>query len=73
MELRDYLRVAGERWTTIVIVTLLACGAAAALTLRVTPQTSRRPWLFTSTPQSGNDEAYTGVLFAQARIGSTQT
>ena len=70
MELRDYLRIARRRWMTIVIVTLLALGATAAFTLRVTPQYASTARLFISTPESNTDQAYSGGLFSQARVTS---
>lgn len=70
MGLRDYVRIARQRWMTIVIVTLLAIGAAAAITLRTTPQYAASATLFISTPQSGSDQAYSGGLFSQARVAS---
>lgn len=70
MELKDYLRIARQRWMTIVIVTLLAIAAATVLTLRATPQYASSARLFISTPQSGGDQAYTGGLFSQARVAS---
>lgn len=70
MELTDYLRIARQRWMTIVVVVLLAIGASTFLTLRATPLYSSSARLFVSTPQSGSDQAYTGGLFSQARVKS---
>lgn len=70
MDLRDYLRIARRRWMTIVIVTLLALGAAALLILRTTPQYASTARLFISTPESNTDQAYSGGLFSQARVTS---
>ena len=70
MELRDYLRIARRRWMTIVVVTLLAIGATALFTLRVTPQYASSARLFISTPESNTDQAYSGGLLSQARVTS---
>jgi capsular exopolysaccharide synthesis family protein len=70
MELRDYLRIARRRWMAIVVVTLLAVGAAAAFTLQATPQYASSARLFISTPESAGDQAYTGGLFSQGRVTS---
>ena len=70
MELTDYLRVARQRWMTIVVVTLLILGAAALLTLKATPQYASSARLFISTPESSTDQAYSGGLFSQARVTS---
>ena len=70
MELSDYLRIVRRRWMTIVIVTLLATGAAALFSLRVTPQYASSARLFISTPESNTDQAYSGGLFSQARVTS---
>lgn len=70
MELRDYLRIARRRWMTILVVTLLAVGAAAVFTLQATPQYASTTRLFISTPESTSDQAYTGGLFSQGRVTS---
>ncbi|MEO6472531.1 MAG: polysaccharide biosynthesis tyrosine autokinase [Aeromicrobium sp.] len=70
MELRDYLRVARQRWMTIVIVTLVAVGLGTLLTLRATPEYASTARLFISTPQSDSNAAYQGGLFSQARVKS---
>ena len=70
MELKDYLRIARQRWMAIMVITLLAIGAATVLTLRATPQYSSSARLFISTSQSDTDQAYQGGLFSQQRVKS---
>ena len=70
MELKDYFRIARQRWMTIAVVVLLVIGAGTLLTLRATPQYASSARLFISTPQAGSDQAYTGGLFSQARVKS---
>jgi receptor protein-tyrosine kinase len=70
MELSDYLRIVRRRWMTIVIVTMLAIGAAALFSLRATPQYASSARLFISTPESNTDQAYSGGLFSLARVTS---
>jgi receptor protein-tyrosine kinase len=55
---------------TIAVVTMLAIGATALFTLRVTPQYASTARLFISTPESNTDQAYSGGLFSQARVAS---
>lgn len=70
MDLRDYLRIARQRWLLIGVVTLVSLGIASLLTLRATPQYQSSARLFISTSQSDDADAYQGGLFSQQRVKS---
>ena len=70
MELKDYLRIARQRWMTIAIVTLLTVGLGTLLTLRATPQYSSSARLFISTSQSDTADALQGGTFSLQRVKS---
>ena len=70
MELKDYLRIARQRWMAIAVVTLLAIGAGTLLTLRATPQYSSSARLFISTSQSDTAGALQGGTFSLQRVKS---
>lgn len=70
MELKDYLRIARQRWLLIALVTLGAIAVATLLTLRATPQYESSTRLFISTSQSESDQAFQGGVFSQQRVKS---
>lgn len=70
MELKDYLRIARQRWMTIAVITLIAIGAGTLLTLRATPQYASSARLFISTPQADNTDAFQGGTFSLQRVKS---
>jgi len=70
VELRDYLRIVRRRWTLIAACLLLTLAAAAAITLRATPQYSATAQLFISTPRTEGIDVYQGSLFSQERVAS---
>lgn len=71
MELRDYLRIVRRRWLSIVLCTVLAVGAAAALTSQMTPQYQSSAQLFiSSSASSDGGDAYQGSLFSAQRVAS---
>jgi len=70
MELKDYLRIARQRWMAIAVVTLLAIGLGTLMTLRATPQYSSSARLFISTSQSDSADALQGGTFSLQRVKS---
>lgn len=70
MELKDYWIAIRHRWTTVLLVVLLAVGAAAFLTWQATPQYASSVRLFVSTSESDTSAAYQGSLFASQRVAS---
>src|SRR5690606_27990207 len=71
VELKDYWRTLRRRWKTVVACLLIAVAAAAALTLRATPQYASTAQLFVSTSQSETSgDAYSGRPFASQRVSS---
>lgn len=72
MDLSDYLRIARERWLWIVVCTLLAATAAAALSNAMTKQYKSSASLFITTPKSSGEASYQGGLFSQERVKSYQ-
>ena len=70
MELRDYLRIARQRWGTIAVATLVAIGAGTLFTLRATPEYSSSARLFISTSQSDNAQAFQGGAYSLQRVKS---
>ncbi|MCA1711646.1 MAG: polysaccharide biosynthesis tyrosine autokinase [Actinobacteria bacterium] len=77
MELRDYVRVLRKQWRLILLCTVLAIGAAAAVTYRATPMYQTGAKFFVSTSDQGaaanSSSAYTGSLFSQQRVKSYAT
>ena len=70
MELRDYLKVLRRRWLIVLGCFLLAVGAAAGVTLQMTPEYASTVRLFVSTPRSTTSDAYQGGLFSEQRAAS---
>lgn len=72
MDLQDYLRVLRKRWRLIVVATLVALAAAAAVTYQMKPSYAATAELFVSTRNAPGDIAgvYTGQQFAQAGVTS---
>ena len=71
MELGDYLRIVRRRWVSIIVCTVLAIGAAAALTSQMTPQYQSSAQLFISSSSSSDSgDAYQGSLFSAQRVAS---
>src|SRR4051812_23839984 len=71
VELGDYLRIVRRRWVTIVLCTVLAVAAAAALTSQMTPQYQSTSQLFVSSSSSDDsNDAYQGSLFSTQRVAS---
>ncbi len=70
MELRDYIRIVTRRWKLIAVCLLLIVAAAAALTLRTTPQYASTSKLFVSTPSGASSDPYQGGLFSEQRVAS---
>jgi non-specific protein-tyrosine kinase len=72
LDLAAYVGVLRRHWRLVLVVTLLAILAAAALTVRATPQYESSVKFFVSTPatSSDNQAAYTGGLFSQQRVKS---
>lgn len=71
MELQDYLRVLRKRWRVIALVTLIALGLSAALTVLTTRTYSATTQFFVSTSSSDNaSQLLQGSTFTQARVKS---
>lgn len=73
MDLHDFLRVLRRRWRLVTALTVLAVGAAVAVTALSTPVYQAEVQLFVSLRDSGNDgttTAYQGNLFTQERVKS---
>ncbi|MDQ1711627.1 MAG: tyrosine-protein kinase [Frankiaceae bacterium] len=72
MDLAAYLGILRKHWRLVVVVTLLSILAAAAMTVRATPQYQSSVKFFVSTPATSTDNqaAYTGGLFSQQRVKS---
>jgi capsular exopolysaccharide synthesis family protein len=67
---RDYLKVLRRRWILIALSGLLAVGAAAVVTMQMTPQYASTVRLFVSVPESDAAAAYQGGLFSEQRAAS---
>jgi len=71
MELSDYIRILRKNWLMIVIVTLVAIGAAAAYSLTRTPQYESSSTIAVSTQTGGTvSDVQQGSNFAQTRINT---
>jgi capsular exopolysaccharide synthesis family protein len=70
MDLREYLRIARQRWKIIVGCVAGALLLAVVLTAQMTPQYTSSARLFVSTTQSDSAAAYTGSLFSEQRVTS---
>ncbi len=72
MDLRTGLRLLRERWTSIVVITLLATLTGVLVTWRQTPEYSARATLFVSAWNSGGTaaSAYQDGLLSQQRVKS---
>jgi capsular exopolysaccharide synthesis family protein len=72
VHLSDYLRILAKRWLLIATCAGLSVGAAAAVTLRSTPEYATSITLYVSTPNRPNDmaSAYDASLFAQQQVQS---
>lgn len=70
MELRDYLRIARQRWLLIVGSVALVVAIAAVYTATATRQYESNASVFVSTSPSTSQDAYQGGLFSQQRVSS---
>jgi len=70
VELRDYLRVLRKQWRLIVLCVLLACGAAALVTMNTPPQYQSSVTFFVSTPGEDTSTVFSGGVFSQQRVRS---
>lgn len=72
MDLRNFLRLLQERWKLIVAVAILAAGASAALTARMTPMYASSVTFYVSaqTTTSNPANAYQGNLLSQQEVQS---
>lgn len=69
MELRDYIRILRKSWVLIVLLTLVAVGAAAAYSLTQTPTYSATAKVFVSTQSSGTtSDLAQGNTFTVQRV-----
>ncbi|SDN37819.1 capsular exopolysaccharide family [Cryobacterium flavum] len=69
MELRDYIRMLRKSWVLIVLCTLVAVGAASALSILQTPQYSATSKVFVSIQSSGSTaDLAQGNNFSVARV-----
>jgi capsular exopolysaccharide synthesis family protein len=72
VDLRDYVRVLRKRWRLIAICTLLAIGAAAAVTWQTTPKYQASTQLFVAARDTSSNvgNLAAGGQFTQARVQS---
>jgi capsular exopolysaccharide synthesis family protein len=72
LDLAAYIGILRRHWRVVLVTMLLAILAAAALTVRATPQYESSVKFFVSTPATSadNQAAYTGGLFSQQRVKS---
>lgn len=71
MELRAYIDILRRRWMTILIVTLLAIAAAAAMALTATPRYTAKTQLFFAVQGSGTaTDMAQGSTFAEKQMSS---
>lgn len=70
MQLRQYFRIAVERWRVVVLCLAAALGLAAALTLMTTPKYASSARVFLSAAQVDSAQAYQGSLFSAQRVTS---
>jgi capsular exopolysaccharide synthesis family protein len=72
MDLRDYLRILRKRWLVMVVCTLLAVGAAAALVYETTPKFEASTQLFVAAKDTGGIASglQSGDQFSQDRVKS---
>lgn len=70
MDILDFVRLMRTRWLIIFFATLLAVGAAVALTVLTTPQyqASTRLFVSTTTGASSASDIYQGTLSSQQRV-----
>ncbi|KGJ81781.1 chromosome partitioning protein [Cryobacterium roopkundense] len=69
MELRDYIRILRKSWVLIVLLTLVAVGAASTFSILQTPQYSATSKVFVSTQSSGTtSELAQGNSFTVQRV-----
>ena len=69
MELRDYIRILRKSWVLIVLLTLVAVGAASAFSLVQTPQYSATSQVLVSIQSSGSTaDLAQGNNFSVARV-----
>lgn len=72
MDLRTALRLIRDRWVSILVLTVLAAGAATALVLRETPVYSAQATLYVSSRTDATNVAlaYQGSLLSQQQVAS---
>ena len=70
MQLRDYLRIARERWVMIVAVALVVAVLAAVASTQMTKQYASTARVFVSTTPNNSGDAYQGGLFSEQRVKS---
>ena len=72
MDLRDYVRVLRKRWKLVALCTLLAIGAAAAITWHTTPLYKASTQLFVAAHDNASDanSLNAGGQFTQQRVQS---
>ena len=71
MDLRDYLRVLRKRWRLVALCTLLAIGAAVAITWRTTPLYRASTQLFVAARDAADvNSLFAGGQFTQQRVQS---
>lgn len=70
MDLKELARILQRRWVTIVVMFLLAVGAAAAISLTMTPKYESRAQIFISTDSRTISESAMASYFVPSRITS---
>ena len=70
MEIRDYLRVARQRWKLILGSVIVGVAVAVVITIQATPQYASTARIFVSTSNATSEDAAQGTGFSEQRVGS---